>query len=51
MKCDICGEKIEETFLKKPAGTYIKDKKGKKRTVCSKCQQSLKTKEAILEKL
>jgi transcription elongation factor Elf1 len=39
MKCKICGKRIEETFLKKLVGTYVKDKKGKKHTVCPECQQ------------
>jgi ribosome-binding protein aMBF1 (putative translation factor) len=34
MKCDICKEKIEETFLGKIRGTRI----GKK-VVCDKCQK------------
>ncbi len=40
MKCDICGAKIEETFLKKILGSYVKDSKGKKRVVCSACQRN-----------
>jgi hypothetical protein len=51
MKCEICKKKIPETFLKKPLGTYVKDKKGKKHTVCSECQSKLKSKEELLEKL
>jgi hypothetical protein len=51
MKCDICGTKVETTFLKKPLGTFIKDEKGKKHIVCKNCQASLKTKEQIIEKL
>jgi hypothetical protein len=38
MKCSICNEKIEETFLGKMMGTYI----GKK-PVCKNCQKTLKT--------
>ncbi|MDO8556491.1 MAG: hypothetical protein Q7R96_04955 [Nanoarchaeota archaeon] len=34
MKCDQCGNKIEETFLGKIRGTYI----GKK-TICPLCQK------------
>ncbi len=33
MKCSICNENIEETFLGKIKGTYVKGK-----PVCSKCQ-------------
>lgn len=51
MKCEICKEKIEETFLKKILGTHIKDEKGKKHVVCKDCQKNLKTKEEILKKL
>lgn len=49
-KCDICGEKIEETFLKKIIGIAIRVN-GKDKYVCSSCQKQLKTKEKILEKL
>lgn len=40
MKCDICGKKIEFTFLNKVIGTYIKDSKGKKKVVCNECQKN-----------
>lgn len=43
MKCSVCNEKIEETFLGKIRGTYIV-----KKPVCSDCQKRLKTKEDIL---
>jgi DNA-directed RNA polymerase subunit RPC12/RpoP len=49
MKCDICGNKIEKTFLDKVLGTYI-TKDSKKYVICSNCQKTL-TKEQILEKL
>ena len=51
MKCEICKNKIETTFLKKIVGTIVKDEKGKKHTICSKCQGSLKNKNEIIEKL
>lgn len=51
MKCEICKKKMAETFLGKPVGTYVKDKKGKKHTVCPECQKKLGSKEAILDKL
>jgi len=51
MKCDICGKGIEETFLEKIIGTVVKDKKGKKHFVCSKCQTQFRTKEEVLGKL
>lgn len=47
MKCAICKEKIEETFLKKLLGTVVKDAKGKKHWVCSACQKG-KSKEELL---
>lgn len=40
MKCDICGAKIEQTFLSKINGTIARDSKGKKKTVCSICQKN-----------
>jgi len=39
MKCDLCGAKIEGTFLQKIRGTYVYDAKHKKRAVCPACQQ------------
>jgi hypothetical protein len=50
MNCTICKSKIQETFLKKIIGTYIKDKKGKKKPVCSECQSKL-SEEEIKEKI
>jgi len=51
MKCEICKEKIDSTFLKKMLGTVVKDKKGKKHNICSACQKKFKNKDQILEKL
>lgn len=52
MKCNICGKKLEETFLRKPVGTIVKDAKGKKKTVCAKCQKELSNnKEEMLAKI
>ena len=51
MKCEICKNKIEETFLNKVIGSYVKDEKGKKHPVCSDCQKKYKTKKEILAKL
>ncbi len=42
MKCEICKNKVEETFLDKPVGTYVKDAKGKKHVVCFECQKKFK---------
>ncbi len=39
MKCAICKEKVEETFLDKPVGTWIRDAKGKRHLVCARCQR------------
>ncbi len=51
MKCEICKENIEEKFLKKPIGSYVKDEKGKKHLICPHCQAKLPEKEQILKKL
>jgi hypothetical protein len=51
MKCEICKKRIAETFLSKPIGTYVKDAKGKKHTVCSECQGKLGSKEGLLKNL
>ncbi|MBD3303833.1 hypothetical protein GF343_01700 [Candidatus Woesearchaeota archaeon] len=51
MKCEICKNKVGETFLNKPLGTYVKDEKGKKHILCFECQKKLKTKEEILKHL
>jgi len=50
-KCEICGNKIDEVFLHKLVGTYVKDKKGKKHTLCNHCQEHVRTKEEQLKKL
>jgi len=51
MKCELCKKAIEQTFLGKILGTYVKDSKGKPHTVCFECQKKLRTKEKILEQL
>jgi endogenous inhibitor of DNA gyrase (YacG/DUF329 family) len=51
LKCDICGKKVEETFLKKVLGTYVKDQKGKKHLICPECQNKFPKKEEILKKI
>jgi DNA-directed RNA polymerase subunit RPC12/RpoP len=51
MKCEICSSKISETFLEKPKGTYVKDTKGKKHTVCFECQKKFPTKQQLLENI
>jgi len=50
MKCNICGKKVENTILKKPRGTYIKNK-NKRILICNECQSNLKTRDNILEKI
>ena len=44
VKCAICKEKIEETFLGKIKGSYVK-----KKPVCNECQK--KHKEKLVEKV
>jgi len=50
MKCEICHNKIEETFLGKINGTLVK-KTGSRQTyaVCQDCQKKHPTKEEILK--
>ncbi|MBU4352400.1 MAG: hypothetical protein KJ939_04960 [Nanoarchaeota archaeon] len=42
-KCEICKEKIEQTFLEKINGTFFGKGKNKK-AVCSNCQKKHKDK-------
>ena len=51
MKCEICKNKIENTFLKKIIGTYVKDEKGKKHSICFERQKRFPTKEEILKNI
>lgn len=51
MKCEICNNKIQETFLKKIIGTYVKDEKGKKHSVCFECQKKFSKKEDLITNL
>ncbi|MFH1173642.1 MAG: hypothetical protein V1725_00735 [archaeon] len=39
MNCTLCGKKVEETFLKKILGTYVRNAAGKKKVVCQNCQK------------
>lgn len=50
-KCEICKKKVEETFLNKMIGTYVKDSKGKKRVICPECQKKFPKKEDVLKSL
>lgn len=51
MKCDVCKANVQETFLKKIVGTYVKDEKGKQHSICFECQKKYPTKKELLEKL
>ena len=51
MKCEICKQQIQETFLGKLIGGAVKDAKGKKHFVCAACQQKYRTKEELLKAL
>jgi len=52
MKCEICSKSIETTFMGKILGTYIKDNKAKKHTVCFECQKKFNNdKTKILENI
>jgi len=51
VKCNICNKKIEQTFLKKLIGTYVKDKKGKKHAVCFECQKKFPDKAKMLKEM
>lgn len=50
-KCEICGEKVAETFLHKVLGTYVYDAKNKKHLICLNCQKKFPSKKEIVEKL
>lgn len=52
MKCELCKSTIEELFLGKIKGTYVKDAKGKKHIVCFDCQRKFEnSKEQMLIQL
>ena len=52
MKCEICSKSIETTFMGKILGTYIKNEKGKKHSICFECQKKFNNnKEKILENI
>ncbi len=51
MKCELCKKAIEQTFLGKILGTYVKDAKGKHHTICFECQKKFTNKEAMLAQL
>lgn len=39
MKCAICNQEVERTFLDKLHGTYVREK-GKLKAICSGCQSA-----------
>jgi len=51
VKCSICNKKVQTTFLNKLLGTYIKDKKGKKKAVCFECQKKFPDKENLFKNI
>ncbi len=52
MKCEICKNNIQETFLKKIIGTYVKDAKGKMHLICFECQKKCGSdKKKVLEQI
>jgi|TARA_Y100000310_G_scaffold333114_1_gene409995 hypothetical protein len=46
MNCAICKAKIEQTFLNKILGTYVK-KDSKRHVVCFACQKKLSYEELV----
>ncbi len=49
MKCAVSGKTIQETYLKKILGTFIKDENGKRFVVSNEIQHEYKNdKQAIL---
>ncbi|MBI2176355.1 hypothetical protein HYU40_03330 [Candidatus Woesearchaeota archaeon] len=51
MKCDICGKAMAQTFLEKLKGTFVKDVKGKLRSVCFECQSRFRDKQSLLQQI
>ena len=49
-KCDICKNRVNETFLGKIIGTYVKNK-GKKKIICFECQKKFNSKKEIIENI
>lgn len=50
-KCSICSKKIQVTFLNKLLGTYIKNKKGKRKAVCFECQKKFPSKDSLMKNI
>lgn len=51
MKCELCKNGIEQTFLNKILGTIVKDEKGKQHVICFECQKKFHSKDEILAQL
>jgi len=51
MKCSVCGSVIQETFLGKLQGGFVKDANGKRHTVCGVCQERFRSKDELLAQL
>jgi hypothetical protein len=52
VSCNICGQKIQELFLEKIKGSYIKKPGNSKLyAVCFSCQKKLPGKEELLKHL
>lgn len=50
-KCEICKNRIQETFLEKMIGTVVKDAKGRKHFICFECQKKFSKKDDILKQI
>ncbi|MCX6709837.1 MAG: hypothetical protein NTV63_02675 [Candidatus Woesearchaeota archaeon] len=51
MKCEICKNRIEEGFLGKIKGAYVKDEKGRMHPICFECQKKFLEKKEIIKNL
>ena len=50
MKCSVCGKGLEETFMKKVLGGYVrKEGSSKLYPLCPECQGKFTTKEELLK--
>ena len=49
--CELCKRKVQELFLGKMKGGYVKDAKGKKHLLCFECQKKFPSKKEQLEQL
>ncbi len=52
MKCSICGNKVQETFMKKIVGTVVKKEGSSKQyPICFECQKKFTTKKELLKNI